>query len=71
MHLSKDVSFEEALGRLETIVAQVKKPDVPLDKSLDLLEEGVKLANTCTEKTDHSYWQEEIEESSDRETELS
>lgn len=65
--MSGDLSFEEALERLEAIVAQVKQKDIPLDKSLDLLEEGVRLANFCTEKTDHTYWREEIEESSESE----
>ncbi|HEB12534.1 MAG TPA: exodeoxyribonuclease VII small subunit [Actinobacteria bacterium] len=57
-----DPSFDEALSRLEEIVEEVKKKDVPLDKSLDLLEEGVKLANVCTEKTDQSHWRDHIEE---------
>lgn len=57
-----DPSFNEALCRLEEIVEEVKKKDVPLEKSLDLLEEGVKLANVCTEKTDQSHWREQIEE---------
>jgi len=65
--MSSDLSFEEALERLETIVSQVKQKDTPLDKSLDLLEEGVRLANLCTEKTDHTYWREEIEEPSESE----
>ncbi len=69
--MTRDLSFEEALGRLEEIVAEVKQKDTPLDKSLDLLEEGVKLANICTEKTDHSYWREEIEKPSDDEADLS
>lgn len=59
--MGEDLSFEEALGRLENIVSQVRKKDLPLDKSLDLLEEGIKLANACTEKTDQSYWREELE----------
>jgi exodeoxyribonuclease VII small subunit len=61
--LSKDLSFNEALSRLETIVQEVKQKDISLDRSLDLLEEGVRLANICTEKTDHSYWREGLEES--------
>lgn len=69
--MSQEMSFEEALSKLEAIVGEVKQKDVPLDKSLDLLEEGVRLANACTEKTDHTYWREEIEESSDIEPELS
>ena len=69
--MNPDLSFEEALDKLEAIVAEVKQKDVPLDKSLDLLEEGVRLANICTEKTDHTYWREEIEEPTDSEPDLS
>lgn len=68
--MSQELSFEEALGRLEAIVGEVKQKDIPLDKSLDLLEEGVRLANVCTEKTDHTYWREEIEEPNDTEPDL-
>lgn len=57
------ISFNEALSRLEEIVARVKKKDVSLENSLELLEEGVRLANICTEKTDHTNWQEEAGQS--------
>jgi exodeoxyribonuclease VII small subunit len=49
-------SFSTARARLEDIVAQVRKKDTSLEKSLDLLEEGVKLANACTELIDHQDW---------------
>ncbi len=60
--MSSELSFEDALERLDAIVLEVKREDVSLDKSLELLEEGVRLANACTEKTDHSYWREELED---------
>jgi len=60
--VSEGLSFEAALERLDEIVAQVKQEDVSLDRSLELLEEGVKLANACTEKTDHTYWREELKD---------
>jgi hypothetical protein len=34
----------------------VRKKDTSLEKSLDLLEEGVRLANACTELIDHQDW---------------
>ena len=37
-------------------MAQVRKKDTSLEKSLDLLEEGVRLANACTEQIDHADW---------------
>ncbi|MDH4140652.1 MAG: exodeoxyribonuclease VII small subunit [Coriobacteriia bacterium] len=49
-------TFTQARARLEEIVAQVRKKDVSLEKSLDLLEEGVRLANICTELSDHTEW---------------
>lgn len=50
--------FENTKVRLEEIVSQVRKKDVSLEKSLDLLEEGVRLANQCTELIDKADWQE-------------
>lgn len=47
-------TFEQARLRLEEIAAEVRKKDVSLEKSLDLLEEGVRLANICTELVDHT-----------------
>ncbi|MDY0088441.1 MAG: exodeoxyribonuclease VII small subunit [Coriobacteriia bacterium] len=49
-------TFAQARARLEEIVTQVRKKDVSLEKSLDLLEEGVRLANVCTELSDHTEW---------------
>jgi len=43
-------TFEEALSRLETIVAALEKGEEPLDKSLELFEEGVQLSNFCTSR---------------------
>lgn len=49
-------SFTAAKMRLDEIVTQVRKKDTSLEKSLDLLEEGVRLANVCTELIDHADW---------------
>jgi len=49
-------SFSTARARLDEIVTQVRKKDTSLEKSLDLLEEGVRLANACTELIDHADW---------------
>ncbi len=48
--------FSQARVRLEEIVSQVRKKDTSLEKSLDLLEEGVRLANRCTELIDQADW---------------
>ena len=51
-----EYTFAEARSRLEDIVSEVRKKDMPLEASLDLLEEGVRLANACTELIDHQDW---------------
>ncbi|MDO8987205.1 MAG: exodeoxyribonuclease VII small subunit [Coriobacteriia bacterium] len=57
-------SFSSARTRLEEIVTQVRKKDTSLEKSLDLLEEGVRLANVCTELSDHTEWRSVVTEQS-------
>lgn len=52
--------FTAARARLEEIVVQVRKKDTSLEKSLDLLEEGVRLANVCTELIDRADRQPEV-----------
>ncbi len=47
-------TFEQARIRLEEIASLARKKDTSLEKSLDLLEEGVRLANICTELVDHT-----------------
>jgi len=39
--------FETAMARLEEIVTELEKGDIPLEQSLRLFEEGVKLARIC------------------------
>lgn len=53
----ENYGFAQTRARLEDIVTQVRKKDVSLEKSLDLLEEGVRLANQCTELIDHADWE--------------
>lgn len=48
----KKQSFEEAMGRLEAIVAQLEKGECGLDESLKLFEEGAGLAGRCEELLD-------------------
>lgn len=44
--------FEEALNRLEEIVKSLESGSAPLDKSLELFEEGVGLVRECNKKLD-------------------
>lgn len=49
----KDMSFESALARLEEIVGLLDSGDAPLDKSLELFEEGAALVRLCSSKLDN------------------
>jgi len=42
--------FEAALQRLQEIVEELEKGDLPLDQSLKLFEEGIKLSRICTKR---------------------
>ena len=44
------LSFAEAVARLESIVDQLERGDVPLEQSFELFEEGVRLARLCSAK---------------------
>lgn len=52
--MKKTQTFEEAIKRLEEIVAELEKGEVPLDKTLSLFEEGVRLSCFCREKLDEA-----------------
>jgi exodeoxyribonuclease VII small subunit len=43
-------TFEESLNELEKIVKQLEDGDLPLEKSLKLFEDGVKLSRECRER---------------------
>ena len=48
----KKEKFEEALQKLEAIVAKMEEGNLPLEEALEAFEEGVKLAKYCTGKLD-------------------
>jgi exodeoxyribonuclease VII small subunit len=41
------VKFEQAMARLEAIVGELEKGDLPLDESLKIFEEGIRLSKSC------------------------
>jgi len=47
MENNEKLTFEQAVARIDEIVALLEKGDAQLDKSLTLFEEGVKLIETC------------------------
>ncbi len=50
----KKEKFEEALKKLEAIVAQMEEGDLPLEETLKAFEEGVRLARFCASKLDEA-----------------
>jgi exodeoxyribonuclease VII small subunit len=52
--------FEDCLQRLEKIVQELEKGDVPLEKSLTLFEEGMQLSNSCRKELEDAEGKVEI-----------
>ena len=50
--MTKEMKFETALDKLEEIVRKLEEGDLPLDDSLKMFEEGVKLARFCGSRLD-------------------
>jgi exodeoxyribonuclease VII small subunit len=53
MDNKEKITFEQALGRLEEIVRALESGTAPLDKSLELFEEGVALVKQCNSELDN------------------
>lgn len=49
---TKKLTFEEAMARLEVIVAALEKGDAPLEEALTLFEEGTALMKQCSAALD-------------------
>lgn len=47
-------SFESSLKELEQIVEQLEAGDLPLERSLQLFEQGVKLSRDCQQRLDEA-----------------
>jgi len=47
-----DASFEEVLTRLEAVVEKLEKGELPLEESLSVFEEGVRLSRLGAERLD-------------------
>jgi exodeoxyribonuclease VII small subunit len=52
--------FEECLQRLEVIVKEMEKGDLPLEQSLKLFEEGVTLSASCRKELEEAEGKIEI-----------
>ena len=52
--MDKDLSFEEALKKLEQIVSRLEDEDIPLEKALKTFEEGIRLSRYCNKRLDEA-----------------
>lgn len=52
--------FEDCIQRLEKIVDELEKGNVPLEQAIKLFEEGVQLSNSCRKELDAAEGKVEI-----------
>ncbi len=50
----KELRFEEALSKLEAVVAKLEAGNVPLDEALTSYEEGMELIRFCNARLDEA-----------------
>ncbi len=56
----KEVVFEAALKRLETIVENLEGGEMSLDEALKAYEEGVRMADVCTKRLNEAEKRVEV-----------
>ena len=54
MTAAKEVPFEEALKKLESIVEQMESGELPLETMTARFEEGVRLVKTCQQRLEEA-----------------
>lgn len=55
--MSKPLTFEESMQRLEAIVRAMERGDVALEESLKLFQEGTELVRSCGKLLDEAQMQ--------------
>lgn len=58
--LPENLSFEEAMEHLEEVVERLESGDIPLEESIRLFEEGMKLSRYCGQKLEKLEQQVEM-----------
>ena len=48
--MAQKMKFETSMARLDEIVSELETNERPLDESIQLFEEGLKLVRACNEK---------------------
>lgn len=52
--MSKEISYEDAMKRIDEIVSSLEKGEASLEEALKLFEEGTKLTNLCYKKLENA-----------------
>src|SRR2546423_6684912 len=60
MSTAKPKTFESSLEQLELIVRELEQGELPLERSLELFEQGVKLSRECQERLNQAQRRIEI-----------
>ena len=58
--MTSEKSFETSLKELEEIVSRLEAGDLPLEQSLDLFEQGIRLSRDCQKRLDEAERKVEI-----------
>ncbi|KYD25687.1 MULTISPECIES: exodeoxyribonuclease VII small subunit [Bacillaceae] len=53
MSEEKELTFEEAMQKLEEIVEKLEEGNVPLEQAISFFQEGMKLSKLCHDKLQH------------------
>lgn len=48
----ENITFEQAMNRLEEIVSALENNQISLEKSVELFQEGIQLTKLCNDKLD-------------------
>lgn len=48
--MSKELTFEQAMEKLEVIVERLEEGDVPLEEALHIYKQGIELSKICHDK---------------------
>lgn len=58
--MAKELKFEEMMKKLEEIVNELETGNMPLEKSLEKYEEGIKLIQACRKRLDETKRKVEV-----------
>lgn len=52
--MKEELSFEQSISQLETIVENLEGGNLTLDESIEMFQRGIELSNICSKKLDNA-----------------